>query len=159
MLSSSQTTRDLDGVPTDVLLQAFADRVLVLVTQLGKVGNLIQATIPATTDLLPPPPPDPAQPNLEPLPEPPSAIELTPLLGGPPSDHLGTLHSLYASQIATLVWTSEAAGSLEGERRVVVIGIALSKAATEGETTNLNEHEKAVFHGVMDMVRELLNRQ
>lgn len=159
MLPSAQAIRDLDGVPTEVLLQAFADRVLVLVTQLGKVGNLIQATIPPTTDLLPPPPPDPTQPNLIPLPEPPSAIELTPLLGGPPSDHLQTLHSLYASQIATLVWTSEEEGQLEGERRAVVVGIALRKPATQNGGVGFDEHEKAVFHGVMDMVRELLRRQ
>lgn len=41
MLPSSQITRLLDGVSTDVLIQVFADRILVLITQLGKVGSLV----------------------------------------------------------------------------------------------------------------------
>ena len=41
MRPSSQMTRELNGITTEVLLQNFADRVLVLVTQLGKVGNLV----------------------------------------------------------------------------------------------------------------------
>jgi len=36
-----QTSRELSGRQTEVLLQTFADRVLVLVTQMGKVGNLV----------------------------------------------------------------------------------------------------------------------
>lgn len=41
MLPSSQIARELDGAHTDVLLQAFADRILVLITQIGKVGTLV----------------------------------------------------------------------------------------------------------------------
>ena len=51
MLATCQTAKDIDGVPTEVLIQVFADRILVLVTQLGKVGNLVceayALTIPA----------------------------------------------------------------------------------------------------------------
>jgi proteasome assembly chaperone 3 len=36
-----QSSKDLDGKRTEVLLQTFADRILVLVTQMGKVGNLV----------------------------------------------------------------------------------------------------------------------
>lgn len=36
-----QLSRDLDGNTTDVLVQMFSDRVLVLITQLGKVGTLV----------------------------------------------------------------------------------------------------------------------
>lgn len=115
----------------------------------------IQATIPATTPLDPPPPPDPSEPNLTPLPVPPPAIQLTPLLGHGPSENMQTLHALYASQIATLVWIAEAEEALEAERRGVVVGLALRKSeATTGST--LSEHERRVFHGVMEIVRELL---
>ncbi|GBE82165.1 hypothetical protein BKA93DRAFT_219783 [Sparassis latifolia] len=158
MPPSGQAFRVLDGIPTEVLLQTYADRTLVLVTQLGKVGNLIQATIPPTAPLLPAPPPNPLQPNVTPLPVPPTSIQLTPLLGNAPSDRLHTLYSLYASQIATVLWAEEAGNLLQGDRRGVVVGIALHKTA-ETEDDGLTEHEREVFHGVMDMVRDLLRRQ
>ncbi|KAI0928424.1 hypothetical protein AcW2_004437 [Taiwanofungus camphoratus] len=158
MHQTLQTFRHLDGIPTEVVLQSFADRVLVLVTQLGKVGNLVQATIPPTTSLLPQPGPDPAQANNIPLPAPPPSIQLMPLLGNAPSEHLQTLHSLYASQIATLIWTSEAESTLDGDRRGVVVGVALRKSM-EGEDIDLSDYERRVFYGVMEMVREILGRK
>ena len=176
MLQTAVCTRILEGVQTDILLQAFADRVVVLVTQLGKVGSLvcpcfricsnqialtvsqIQATMPSTMPLLPPPLPDPSKPNSIPLPAPPPSLQLTPLLGSAPSERAETLHSLYASQIATLVWTLEEANILESERRAVIVGIALSKAAGVTESTELSAQDRSVFRGVMDMVRELLQK-
>jgi len=41
MQPSSQLTRSLDGIETELLVQSFSDRVLVLITQVGKVGNLV----------------------------------------------------------------------------------------------------------------------
>jgi len=155
MLSSNQISRELEGNLTEILLQTFADRILVLVTQMGKVGTLIQAKIPATTPLLPAPLPDPAHPNHHPLPPPPAAIQLTPLLGNAPSEHMQTLYSLYASQIATIVWTAESEGPLEVHRRGVVVGLALRKLdSNDGQ--QLTEGERRVFVGVMGMLRDLL---
>lgn len=37
-----QTSRELGGRETQVFMQSFADRILVLVTQMGKVGNLVR---------------------------------------------------------------------------------------------------------------------
>ena len=42
MLLAGQTKADVESVPTDVVLQVFADRIVVLVTQLGKVGTLVR---------------------------------------------------------------------------------------------------------------------
>ncbi|EJF66086.1 hypothetical protein BD309DRAFT_948143 [Dichomitus squalens] len=159
MLQTANIVRELEGVQTDVLLQAYADRTLVLVTQLGKVGSLIQATIPSTMPLLPPPPPDPENPNVIPLPVPPPSLQLMPLLGSAPSDRVQTLHALYASQIATLVWTMEEASVLEADRRPVVVGIALAKTSGPPESSELGPRDRAVFYGVMDLVRELLARK
>ncbi|KAH9857141.1 hypothetical protein C2E23DRAFT_806682 [Lenzites betulinus] len=159
MPQSSTIARELDGVPTDVLLQFFADRVVVLVTQLGKVGSLIEASMPSTMPLLPAPPPDPTAPNELPLPLPPPSLQLTPLLGSAPTERIQTLHSLYASQIATLVWTLEEASVLEAERRPVVVGIALAKAAGPSQSTELSPHDRSIFKGVMGMVRELLGQK
>ncbi|KAI0649215.1 hypothetical protein C8Q79DRAFT_949442 [Trametes meyenii] len=157
MLQSSTTTRIIDEVQTDVLIQAFADRVLVLVTQLGKVGSLIQATMPSTMPLLPPPPPDPSNPNEHPLPIPPPSLQLIPLFGSAPTERIQTLHSLFASHIATLVWTLEEANALEADRRAVVVGIALAKPPQPSQSSELSTHDRAVFRGVMDIIRELLS--
>lgn len=62
------------------------------------------------------------------LPPPPDAISLMPLLGTPPSP---TLHSLYTSQIATLVWWTLQELSLP--RRPVVVGLALERTARRGD--------------------------
>ncbi|KAH8120278.1 hypothetical protein DFH11DRAFT_48603 [Phellopilus nigrolimitatus] len=142
MQPSSHLTRTLDGVQTEVVILHYADRVLVLVTQMGKVGNLIQASIPPTAPLLPL---LPATDDV-PLVEPPPSIELTPLLGSAPSQYLATLHSLYASHISTLLWTLTAEDG--GERRSVVVGLALKRThVDDGSHT---------FKGVMKMIVELL---
>ncbi|KAF8163365.1 hypothetical protein B0H34DRAFT_795083 [Crassisporium funariophilum] len=148
-----QTSRQLNGKNTEVFLQTFADRYLVLVTQMGKVGNLIQATLPPTVPLLPPSA-DPSQPNKLLLPEPSPAIQLTPLLGSAPSEHLQTLHSLYASQIATIIWSEELQRGLESSRRSVVVGLAFSNSSNRD--LGSMQVERDVFEGVMSMVQDLL---
>lgn len=115
----------------------------------------IQASIPSTTPLLPAPPLDPLQLDLHPLPPPPAAIQLTPLLGAAPSEHMQTLHSLYAAQIATLIWAAESDGVLEVDRRNVVVGIALRKS-DGGDGEGLSQQDRVIFLEVMDMLRELL---
>lgn len=42
MLRAGQTKGEVESVPTEVVLQIFADRIMVLVTQLGKVGTLVR---------------------------------------------------------------------------------------------------------------------
>ena len=114
--------------------------------------------MPSTMPLLPPPPPDPSHPNTMPLPPPPPSLHLTPLLGSAPSERTQTLQSLYASQIATLVWTLEEASVLEADRRAVVVGIALAKTSVESQSAELGVQDQVVFYGVMEMVKELLAR-
>lgn len=58
--------------------------------------------------------------------------------------------------MATLVWTLNSEGSLDVERRGVIVGIALKP--DEGGEGHLNEHEKATFRGIMEMVTELLGK-
>lgn len=41
MITPRQIVRNLNGHSTEILVQTFADRVLVLVTQMGKVGTLV----------------------------------------------------------------------------------------------------------------------
>lgn len=159
----------INGTDTDVIIQRYNDRTMVLVTQLGKVGNLvpsfhihthilsltnfaekIQASIPPTTSL-PPPPTLPEQ-----LPPPLPAIQLTPLLGSASSEHLQTLHSLYASQIATLAWAYEPPSTADLGRKSVVVGLALKKV--ESGDDGLSEDEKTTFRGIMALVQDMLKQ-
>ncbi|KAJ3550987.1 hypothetical protein NMY22_g82 [Coprinellus aureogranulatus] len=146
--------RKIAGHPTHIVLQSFADRVVVIVTQVGKVGNLLQVSLPSTTGLST----DPAEHTSEgeALPTPSPAIQLTPLLGSCPSDHHQTLQSLYASHIATMIWESSSQNQFEGRRRSVVVGLALRKAADSGMGCELSEDERVMFQGVMTMLRDIL---
>ncbi|KAF6765273.1 hypothetical protein DFP72DRAFT_870594, partial [Ephemerocybe angulata] len=138
---------------TQIVLQSFADRTLILVTQIGKVGNLIQASLPSTTPLST----EPSDTATEiTLPEPSPAIQLTPLLGSAPSDHYQTLYSLYTSQIATIVWESPAHDTFDGSRKSIVVGLALKKAADAGAGCELSEDERATFQGIMRMLQDML---
>ncbi|KAF8625801.1 hypothetical protein AX15_005188 [Amanita polypyramis BW_CC] len=142
-------TRELGGYPTTVVVQPFADRVLVLVTQLGKIGNLIQASLPSTTPLNPASSPDV-------LPTPPAALQLTTLLGSAPSEHMRTMHSLYASQIATIVWLHEA-GAGTGSRRSVVVGLAF-QPFKEAEGMEITDSQRKAFYSIMEMIQQLLHQ-
>ena len=88
------------------------------------------------------------------LPPPPPSIQLTPLLGSAPTDHLRTLYALYASQVATIIWIEEGGGLADERRRSVVLGIALKKSG--GEDHGLSEAERETFHQVMGMVKDLV---
>jgi len=78
---------------------------------------------------------------------------LSTLLGTAPSEHTQVLHSLYAAQIATIIWTEEAKIGLDG-RKNIVVGLALSKV--DGEVDEVNLLEKTLFQGVMTLIYELL---
>lgn len=172
MITQKQSSKIINGVQTEVVLQPYADRILILITQLGKVGNLvrwrkpqapktntnlctkIQASIPQTAPLLLQPSPDEQEPSTSALPPPPPSIQLTPLLGSAPTDHLRTLYALYASQVATIIWIAEAGGSMGEGRRSVILGLALKKSG--GEDQGLSEAERETFHQVMGMVGDLV---
>lgn len=110
--------------------------------------------MPQTAPLLGQPSPD-EEPNASALPPPPPSIQLTPLLGSAPTDHLRTLYALYASQVATIVWTAEAGGLMDERRRSVIVGLALKKSGEE-EDQGLSIAERETFHQVMGMVRDLV---
>lgn len=155
-MASSTTTRTVSGLKTEVSVKNYGDAVFVVVTQLQKLGNIIQASIPPTAPLNPAPAPTPNDPN--PLPPISPAIQTTQLLGQAPTEHLQTLHSLYASQIATLIWTYEGNLSALIPRRNIITAISLKQSQTKEEETVADE-ERALFRAVMEMVDELLTRK
>ncbi|KAF9535275.1 hypothetical protein CPB83DRAFT_801489 [Crepidotus variabilis] len=150
--TNRQKSRVINGKHTEVILQIYSDRYLVLVTQLGKVGALIQASIPPTAPLLDKVS-DPEQPNALSFPEPSPAIEQTPILGRSPSEDLQTLHSLYVAQIATIIWTEEAKLRSDS-RRSVVVGLAFAKQAESQQAL-----EREQFESIMTLVYDLVNRR
>lgn len=76
------------------------------------------------------------------------SIEQKPLFGSAPSMHASTLYALYASHIATLVWSSERNES----RRNVIVGLALKELNSDKISTALSEEERTTFRGVSKMV-------
>ena len=42
IMALGQSSKEINGKPTEVVLQSFVDSCLVLVTQMGKVGNLVR---------------------------------------------------------------------------------------------------------------------
>lgn len=42
---SVQLTQEIEGIQTELLIQRYVDRLMVIVTQLGKVGMLVRDTI------------------------------------------------------------------------------------------------------------------
>ncbi|BGP39067.1 hypothetical protein JCM10449v2_003005 [Rhodotorula kratochvilovae] len=164
-IPTAQRARRINGVQTDVLVQLYADRVLVLVTQLGRIGCMIQVTPPPSAlPSLPPPPPRPSAPNgaqsiLPSLPPPHPSTLLTPLFGVAPSPRLAALHDLYAAQVGAIVFRRYGAEE-GGGARPVVLGIGLRRAQEEGEEgegdAGVSEKEKRTFKSVMEMVLECL---
>jgi proteasome assembly chaperone 3 len=145
----------ISGIDTSLLIQSFDDRILVIVTQNGKVGCLvrrrpplissqlvhipdpfrhqIQASLPSIVSLPPPPPPATnAESRTMNLPPPPDSLLLTPVLGTPPDQ---TLYHVYASQIATLVWW--ALQEVGAARRAVVLGLALDRGTSPGRLSGV----------------------
>ncbi|KAG9127022.1 hypothetical protein FRC07_000998 [Ceratobasidium sp. 392] len=154
-MASIQRAQEIQGVPTNLVVHSFGDRIVIFITQLGKIGCLIQASIPSSVPLIPPPPP-PA------LPLPPTATSLTPLLGHPPDARSVTLFNLYASQAAAIAWAK--AGQLH--RRPVIVGLALKRTKnppTSNDGTSeveddfeISDVERATFKEIMGMLMDCL---
>ncbi|EKC99234.1 hypothetical protein A1Q2_06434 [Trichosporon asahii var. asahii CBS 8904] len=139
-IDTFQLRRNIAGVDTELLVQTFDDRILVLITQNGKVGPL--ASLPPVVELQPPPSEE-TPTGLSALPPPPSSIHLTPLLGSPVDT---ALHDLYVSQIATLIWWSLQLS--HATRRNVIVGLTLAKRKVEA----VDEAERERFGGIANMV-------
>ncbi|KAH6918503.1 hypothetical protein BKA70DRAFT_1175924 [Coprinopsis sp. MPI-PUGE-AT-0042] len=149
-MASIQHNTVINGFPTTILIHSYADRIMVLVTQLGKVGNLIQATLLTTEPL------SNEDQGDDSFPEPSPATQLTPLLGSSASEHQQTLHSLYAAQIATIIWDETSQFSIQGTRRSVIVGIALKKTGNEGKGCELSDNERATFREIIKTLQKVV---
>ncbi|KAI6036280.1 hypothetical protein BKA83DRAFT_107883 [Pisolithus microcarpus] len=153
LINSSQACVEIiDGIRTDLLIQPFADRIFVQITQLGKVGSLIQVSMPSTVLLASNGVSDSSG---HALPAPPAALQLMPLFGSASSEHLRSLHSLYAAQVATLIWCAGGHTLGGSDRRSVIVGIALRRSTPTVEE-GFDEHERKTFHETVRVLASML---
>jgi proteasome assembly chaperone 3 len=157
-IPSRQTARLVNGIHTEIIVQRFTDRILVLVTQLNKVGQLLQVSAPVHRSSLPPLlTRNATMPELQglnlPAIEP--SLSLTPLMGRAPNDHAQLLHHLYATQIASIVFeAASGTGNEPWQGNAVVVGIALKGAAGDSDEMEISPDERKTFAEVMKMVLE-----
>ncbi|RIA96319.1 hypothetical protein C1645_815485 [Glomus cerebriforme] len=131
-LKTRQTARLLNGIHTEVLVTGFRDKILVIITQYGKIGSLVYVTVDSH------------------LPTPLSVTSSTTtdvkfLLGS-----ASPLYQLYASHIATVIATENS-----GDGRAVVVGLALMKNKDNNSTDDQDEiGDKELFEEIESMVKE-----
>ncbi|KAI0124399.1 hypothetical protein BJ170DRAFT_83814 [Xylariales sp. AK1849] len=131
---SKQVTGSIDGVETDATSISFADKIMVTLSQEGRLSQWIQVPLsapsPASVEM--------AMPNSSLLP----LSHLTPktLLGGG-GDERESSGQLYAVQIASLI----ARRDLE-ERRTLIVGLGLLKPKPDRES----------FFDLIELVQKVL---
>ncbi|GAA5832016.1 hypothetical protein JCM3766R1_003687 [Sporobolomyces carnicolor] len=155
---TAQRARSIHSIQTDLLIQSFNDRIVVILTQLGRIGCLIQIQPPPST--LPPSLPRPlSDTSSSSLPPPHPSLVLSPLFGVPSSPRVSALHDLYASQIASILFEKMSADTQGIEVKPVVFGIGLKRDADrddDAEELGISEKERETFMQVMSMVKECI---
>ncbi|CAG8730542.1 4950_t:CDS:2 [Racocetra persica] len=104
-LQTRQAARVINGVHTETLITGFRDKILVIITQYGKIGSLAYVTFDSRSKPL-------SSFSTS------TTTNVNFLLGG-----FSSLYQLYALHIATII-----ANENPNDRRSVVIGLALKNA-------------------------------
>jgi proteasome assembly chaperone 3 len=131
---TKQATGTIDGVPTEAASVSFEDKILVTLSQDGRLSQWIQVPLsapsPATVEM--------ALPNASLLP----MSHLTPktLLGGG-GEEREALGQLYAVQIASHIARTDSE-----ERRTLVVGLGLAKL----------EPRREAFFDVIELIQKVL---
>ncbi|CDZ98498.1 Uncharacterized conserved protein [Phaffia rhodozyma] len=155
-IRTRQASVVIQGLATEIVVEAFMDRVLILVTQLGKIGSLTQASLPSTVSL---PPTGLSTPTglLPALPQPHPATTLLPLMGTAPTADLQPVYEMYVSQLAAIVWDDEQRDNGPGGgggKRPVVVGLGFKPSSLSGSDRPDWERERERFGKVMELVKE-----
>ncbi|KAK4056583.1 hypothetical protein OIO90_002431 [Microbotryomycetes sp. JL221] len=164
VVRSAKLARAIDGQHTEVVVQEFVDRLMVIVTQLGRIGSLIQVNPPPPG--LPTPIANTSRSLFPQLPPPHPSSTTSLVFGVAPNPKAELLHELYASQIGAIVFTSSSPDDdmvgVAGVSKPVLVGIALKPntaddAQIQGDrddSMSITSSERVVFGQVMDMVRQ-----
>ncbi|KAL8682861.1 MAG: hypothetical protein Q9186_001107 [Xanthomendoza sp. 1 TL-2023] len=135
---TKQAAGYIDGVLTDVMSTSFSDKIMITITQNGRLAQWIHVPLdvvnPSAADQYIPS--ATGEDSLLPM------THLTPktLLGGANQER-ETIGQLYAAQIASLIASKD-----PQEKRTVVIGLGLSKVEASRED----------FYNTIDLVRKCL---
>ncbi|GAO49393.1 hypothetical protein SAICODRAFT_68448 [Saitoella complicata NRRL Y-17804] len=143
-VQTRQAARFIDGKHTECLVYGFADRIMVLVTDSGKIGQMLSVSL-ETSSLVPPPPLGAEHLDLLP----PSHITPKYMLGASNTPR-GELGQLYAVHIASLV-----ASQNPDEARTVIVGLALStnvRGYDYEDTEIMGAKERSRFLDVLELV-------
>ena len=176
-IKSKQAACLIHDTHTEVLCQLFSDRILVLVTQLGKIGVMLHVSAPSSAAASLSIAQRSSQPEFSnlthvcisvavfagsdslcrlPAPDPSSVV--TTLMGSAPSTHAEHLHELYAAQIGAIVFTQSATSSTNDvpwQGRGVVVGLGLKDLRRGAEADGpIQSDERETFAQVMKLVME-----
>ncbi|CAG8535522.1 17550_t:CDS:2 [Cetraspora pellucida] len=113
-LQTKQAARAINGVHTETLITGFRDKILVIITQYGKIGSLAYVTFDSLSSK-----------SLSSF-STSATTNINFLLGG-----FSSLYQLYALHIATII-----ANENPNDRRSVVIGLALKNAVDDKDVDN-----------------------
>ncbi|KAL8700742.1 MAG: hypothetical protein Q9201_005287 [Fulgogasparrea decipioides] len=136
--TTKQAAAHIDGALTDVTCTLFSDKILVTITQGGRLAQWIHVPVelsnPTATDQYLPS--ATSDDSLLPM------IHLTPttLLGASTSER-ETIGQLYAAQIASIIANKD-----PDERRTLVVGLGLNKS----------EASRDEFYDLVDLVKKCL---
>ncbi|KAG9321614.1 hypothetical protein KVV02_006718 [Mortierella alpina] len=144
-LINKQAARTIQGKHTEVLVSSYADKILIIVSQYGKVGSIIHTTV-----------------DQQSLTSSATASELAAttssfLLGAGSSMSKKTqLYQVYASHISQMIHHQNPA-----ETRAVVLSLALSvqepdmeRSSSAAEEQEQRAHDRDLFENVIELVNE-----
>ncbi|RKO85096.1 hypothetical protein BDK51DRAFT_32853 [Blyttiomyces helicus] len=126
-LKTRQAVAEIAGTETEVVVTEFADKIFILVTQFGKMGNLLLATL------------DNPPTSLTEKDAPPPSVSTRTLLG----ERDDPLAQVYASHILSRM------AAETGEARPLLLGLALRREDDGVLTRNME-----VFDGVLALLKE-----
>ncbi|BCS02313.1 uncharacterized protein AKAW2_60577S [Aspergillus luchuensis] len=135
---TKQVVGDVKGIQTNVTLIKFSDRILITISQKGRLGHWLHVPLenknPGTEGFHTIP--EPAEDSLLPI----GNLTATSLLGGRAPGH-EVVGQLYARQIASAIVTKT-----PNERRMLVLGLGLETA----------DADRDVFFAVIDLVLQCI---
>ena len=142
IVPSKTASQSIQGTLTQIVIQTYHDRDLVLISQLnGKIGQILDL-VPSASLL----------PNITAeglLPPPDTYAELKTLLGTARGEEEAILHNLYASQVSSLLAHQDNLRS-QGHRKRIVLGLGLKQIDEPREAER--------FRCIARMIQDLLGR-
>ncbi|EHA47434.1 hypothetical protein MCOR27_001108 [Pyricularia oryzae] len=135
---SRSATGNVNGVPTEATSMNFSDKIMVTLSQDGRLAQWFQVQLSAPSSAMV----DMALPRSNIGSLPPAHLTATTLLGAG-GDERETIGQLYAAQIASFLSTRN-----PDEKRTLVLGLGMRKA----ETANARE----AFFDVLELVQQVL---